>query len=442
MRILTYSINFSPELTGIGKYTGEMAKWLASRGHEVRVVTAPPHYPQWRVFPGYSSWRYRRETIAKYGEGSLEVLRCPVWVPDSPRAWKRILHLASFSVSSLPVLAKQLFWRPEVVLLIAPPFFCSPQTLCLARLSGALAWLHVQDFEVDAAFQLKDFSGSGLRRAVHFLEGRLMRNFDRASAISDRMVQRLSEKGVDRARTMVFPNWVDGETIRPLGTPNVLRSELGIPDSTIVALYSGSIGKKQGLDLLFHACQRLTTRTDIRFVFCVEGPGRDRFVHLAEQSPNVTVLPLQSTERLNELLNLADIHLLPQLADAADLVMPSKLTGMMASGRAVLATAHQGTQLAAVLEGRGLITPPGDVDAMVASLVQLAEDANLRRRLGSEAREYALLHMDRDSILTKFELSILLARGYSQPIRLELPLRPRADALGTLVMAPREGGED
>ena len=63
------------------------------------------------------------------------------------------------------------------------------------------------------------------------------------------------------------------------------------------------------------------------------------------------LLPLQPADRLNELLNLADIHLLPQRADAADLVMPSKLTGMMASGRAVLATASPGTQLATVIDG-------------------------------------------------------------------------------------------
>ena len=49
LKILLYGINFAPELTGIGKYTGEMAAWLAERGHAVRVVTAPPYYPDWKV---------------------------------------------------------------------------------------------------------------------------------------------------------------------------------------------------------------------------------------------------------------------------------------------------------------------------------------------------------------------------------------------------------
>ena len=51
-KILLYGINFSPELTSIGKYTGELAAWLAARGHQVRVVTAPPYYPAWEVTAG------------------------------------------------------------------------------------------------------------------------------------------------------------------------------------------------------------------------------------------------------------------------------------------------------------------------------------------------------------------------------------------------------
>lgn len=61
MRILVYGINYSPELTGIGKYTGEMVEWMAREGHDVRVITAPPYYPQWKVGERYSAWRYRRE---------------------------------------------------------------------------------------------------------------------------------------------------------------------------------------------------------------------------------------------------------------------------------------------------------------------------------------------------------------------------------------------
>ncbi|MBN2701505.1 MAG: hypothetical protein JXR29_08650 [Methylothermaceae bacterium] len=58
MKILMVGLNFAPELTGIGKYTGELAEWLADRGHAVRVVTAPPYYPAWRY------WRERPQPVS------------------------------------------------------------------------------------------------------------------------------------------------------------------------------------------------------------------------------------------------------------------------------------------------------------------------------------------------------------------------------------------
>jgi colanic acid biosynthesis glycosyl transferase WcaI len=447
VRILIHSINFPPEPTGIGKYTGEMAEWLAARGHAVRVVTAPPHYPQWQVFPGYSAWWWGREECvpALASTGTLEVFRCPLWVPRVPRGWRRILHLTSFALSSWPAMLRQIAWRPDVVLLIAPPLFCSPQALCVARLSGSVAWLHVQDFEVDAAFQLTDFSSLRLRRSLEAVERVLMGRFARVSAVSERMVERLAAKGVDSTRGLLFPNWVDTSVIYPLQRPRRLRDELGIGHQTVVALYSGSMGKKQGLQLLLEASRRLPSRPAIRLVICADGPGREAFAQMAQQAGSVRLLPLQPADRLNELLNLADIHLLPQLADAADLVMPSKLTGMMASGRAIVATAPAGTQLATVLEGRGIVTPPGDVDALVAAIVRLAEDPALRRRLGEEARKYAVCHMNREEILERFDLALMSARGHApRETHRGLPARQivGVPVLNELAMAPREAGED
>ena len=413
MRILVCSINFTPELTGVGKYSGEMVEWLLEQGHEVRVVTAPPHYPQWKVHEGYSAWQFSQErrsgTTASISE--LEVTRCPIWVPQVPRSWSRVLHLLSFSLSSWPAMLKNVFWNPDVVLLVAPTLFCSPQALCVARLSRAVAWLHVQDFELDAAFQLKEFSSNLLRRCIEGVERVLMRSFDHASAISEKMVQRLVAKGVGESRCVLFPNWVDTSVIYPLQHPVSLRVELGIADDSVVALYSGSLGKKQGMELLLDVSQRMAARPEVRFVFCVDGPSREQFAQVAKGSGNVVVLPLQPMSRLNELLNIADIHLLPQLACAADLVMPSKLTGMMASGKPVLATAEPGTQIAELLSQRGVVVPPGNLEAFVSGLIRLAESPELRKQLGRKAREYATTHMDRNYVLGRFELAMRDASG-------------------------------
>ena len=115
MKILIIGINYSPELTGIGKYTGEMVEYLAEMGHEIRVVTAPPYYPHWKVFAGYSGWKYKLER-----EKGITIYRCPLWVPERPKGLSRIIHLSSFALSCLPPLLLQLVWKPQIVISIAP----------------------------------------------------------------------------------------------------------------------------------------------------------------------------------------------------------------------------------------------------------------------------------------------------------------------------------
>lgn len=193
MRVLVYAINHAPEIIGAGKYVGEMAAWLTAQGHAVRVIAAPPYYPAWRVAPGHSAWRYGVEMIDQ-----ATVYRCPLYVPTRPTAPRRVLHLLSFALGSLPVALWQgALWRPDVLFVVAPALVCAPAAWLAARIGGAMAWLHIQDFEVDVAFELGLMKSPPLRRLVTFLERHLMRRFDVVSAISPRMCERLALKGVD-----------------------------------------------------------------------------------------------------------------------------------------------------------------------------------------------------------------------------------------------------
>lgn len=402
MRILIVGINYFPELTGIGKYTGEMAEWLAARGHEIRVVTAPPYYPAWRVWEGYSAWFYRRECLK-----GVKVYRCPLWVPGKASGIKRLIHLASFALSNIPVLLTQVLWKPQVVLNIAPAFFTAPAALFAARLSGAKALLHIQDFEVEAAFALGLLKMPPLQRVVGFLESWIMRQFDRVSTISHRMLENLWKKGVPESRSVLFPNWADTEGICPLKGPSPMRDKLTISPDTVVALFSGNMGQKHGLEILAEVARKLESHPKIRFVLCGEGVACSIAQSMASDLSNVNYLPLQPIEKLNDLLNLADIHLLPQRADAADLVMPSKLTGMLASGKPVVATAHLGTEVDRVVKSRGIVVTPGDADAFADALLWLAKNPEKRQRLGEAGRDYAVENLGKEKILAKFE-SVLL----------------------------------
>jgi colanic acid biosynthesis glycosyl transferase WcaI len=400
VRILVYGLNYAPEPTGIGKFTGEMAAWLARRGHDVEVVTSPPYYPEWRVGPGYSSWRWRHEII----EG-VKVHRCPLYVPRRPRGVSRLIHLISFAKSSLPVaLWRALAFRPQVLIAIAPALASAPGARLAAWLARAPVFLHVQDFEIDAAFALGIVSGGGFRRAALAIESCLLRRFDRVSTITPAMVARLAEKGVAAERRLLFPNWVDTSAIRP--APSSLRQQLNLPPGAILALYAGNMGEKQGVETLAAVAQSLAG-TPVHILLAGAGAAQPRLAAATSGMAQVHWLPIQPVARLNDLLNAADIHLMPQRADAADLVMPSKLAFMLASGRPVIAGAAPGTAVAKAVEGCGLVVAPGDGRAMAEAILTLAADERARQLLGEKARARALADWDREAILAAYEQALI-----------------------------------
>ena len=401
MKILIYSANFAPEPTGIGKYSGEMAEWLAAQGHDVRVVAAPPYYPAWKLGPGYAWPPYRQEMI-----GGARVWRAPLWVPAEPGGLKRVLHLLTFAASSMPVMLMQAFWRPDVVLTVAPAFVCAPMGWLTARLSGARAWLHIQDFEVDVAFKMGLLKGRFSRRLVRWIESKIFRRFDAVSSISARMLDHLRLKGVKPHRVRFFPNWVDINHVRPLKGESAYREELGIAPGAVVALFSGTLGNKQGLMVIPEAAKRLAHRDDVVFVICGDGVMKPQIEAACAGLRNVRLLPLQPVERLGELLGLADIHLLPQSPEAEDLVLPSKLSGMLSSGRPVIATCHEGTEIANVVSQCGAVVPPEDAESLARALGELADQPELRRDLGCKARRYAEENLARDSVLGRLVLQM------------------------------------
>lgn len=406
MKILIYGINFSPELTGTGKYTGEMARWLSEAGHEVDVVTAPPYYPQWRVQPGYSAVRYARETLA-LGGAEINVLRCPLWIPSTVSGTSRLFHLVSFAISSLAGLVWGMTRRPDLVFVVAPTFFQVPFALGVSKLWGVPSWLHIQDFEVDTAMNMGLVGGNsnrkgGLRRFAWSVESFLMKRFDRVSSITAAMTRLLARKGVSDDRIVLLPNWVSLKHIQPLGRDESLRAELAIPDEAVVVLYSGNMGEKQGLELIIEVAEILKSNPQVRFILAGTGSARDRLESTSKKLGNVTWLPLQPVERLNALLATADVHLLPQRADAADLVMPSKLTGMLASGRAIVGTAAAQTQLGLVLDDVGIRVEPGDAQGVASSILRLAADPDARLEHGQRGRRFAEETLDQDAILQQF----------------------------------------
>lgn len=397
MRILIYGINFSPELTGIGKYSGEMASWLEDQGNDILVITAPPYYPEWQIKENYSNFY----SFKKFN--NITIIRCPLFVPKSPSTVSRLLHLISFSLSSFIPVIGAIFWKPDIVMQIAPTLMCSIQTLLLSKFSNAKSILHIQDFEVDAMFSVSMKKTSRFKRIALRIEKIILKNFDVISTISQGMINKVEEKGIDSKKIFFFPNWSEIDRFLNQPKDKMYLKGLGIDPSKNIILYSGNMGEKQGLEIVIHAANKMKESQNSHFVLVGDGANKEKLKDLSNKLGlfNVTFLPLQPYKDLPVLLGSADCHLVVQKKGAADLVFPSKLTNILAVGGNAVITSSEATSLSDLCNkfpGIAVLSPPESVSDLVAGI----ERSLSMPSPNFIAKKYAKEFLNKEFILNKF----------------------------------------
>jgi colanic acid biosynthesis glycosyl transferase WcaI len=407
-RLLLIGGNFAPEPTGIGKYSGEMIQWLADNGYDCTVVTSYPYYPQWKVQAPYVKNRYWYKKEVK---GKITVYRCPQYTPAHPSGKKRIFMDTSFLLSALLKLIQVLTVRKfDVVMVVAPPFHLGLLGVLYKKIRGAKLVYHIQDLQIEAARDLGMIRSDTLIKYLFRLEKYILSKADIISSISEGMIRKIHAKtGRD---VLLFPNWVDVKLFYPLENKALLKTDFGFDAADKVILYSGAIGEKQGLEAILHTA---ATLKELKFLICGSGPYKEKLskMALALDLHNVIFFPLQPFERFNHFLNMADVHLVIQKANAGDLVMPSKLTTIMAVGGLAVITANAGTSLCEVVQQQ-------NIGMLVAAEDQPALNESIRAAVYSEAghitrnaREYALNYLAIDKIMVRFERS--LRHGHVDP---------------------------
>ncbi|MFB2772641.1 glycosyltransferase family 4 protein [Pelatocladus sp. BLCC-F211] len=400
MRILIYSYNYYPEPIGIAPLMTELAEGLVKRGHQVRVVTAMPNYPERRIYDGYKKKLY----LTEYKNG-VQIQRSYVWIRPQPNLLDRVLLDASFVITSfLPALRG---WRPDVILATSPSLPVCIPTALLGWLQNCPVVLNLQDILPEAAIHVGLIKNQLLVKAFTALEKFAYHTATKISVIADGFVENLIDKDVKANKIVQIPNWVDVNFIRPLPKENnSFRSEHQLNDKFLV-LYSGNIALTQGLETVVKAASTLQHIPDIKFVIVGEAKGLQRLQQECQNcgADNVLLLPFQPREQLPEMLAAADVGLVVQKKNVISFNMPSKIQVLLASGKALIASVpDNGTAARAIRQsGGGVVVPPEDPHALAKAILDLYQHPQKVKTLGYNSRQFAVEQYSFDQALNHYE---------------------------------------
>ncbi|PSR17658.1 colanic acid biosynthesis glycosyltransferase WcaI [filamentous cyanobacterium CCP3] len=404
MRILIYSYNYHPEPIGIAPLMTELAEGLAARGHQVRVVTAMPNYPERSIYPPYRGRLYATEK-----RNGVTIQRCFVLACQKRGLVGRLLLESSFITLSLwPALSSALGgWRPDVILNTSPSLPACLPVAILKTLFQCPSVLNLQDILPEAAVQTGLLRNPWAIRLFELLESFAYRSATRISVIAQGFRDNLLAKGVPETKMVSVSNWVDVDFIAPRPrASSEFRRRHQLQDKFVV-LYTGNIAETQGIRTAIRAAQALAAYPDIRMVIVGEGKQLavlDRFCQQLGLT-NVLLLPFVPRAELPDMLAAADVGLILQKHGVVGFNMPSKTQVLLASGRPILASvpAHGAAAQTVMASGGGIVVEPENPTALARGILDLYHQPEKAQALARQGRQYALEHYSAKRAIDRYE---------------------------------------
>lgn len=391
------SLHYPPETTGNAPYTGALAAGLTARMHRVNAIVAHPHYPEWKVRPGYGQWR-RSDVI-----DGVAVRRLRHYVPRPPRGVRRLFSELSFGVriclGRLP--------SSDVVVAVSPALFATALAALRIRLTpsrpGLVIW--VQDIYTLGMAETQEGGGVSAR-ITKFVERHVLRSADRVVVIHPRFGAYIErEMGVDPKRITIIRNWTH---LKPSPAMNKLeaRSAIDWPVDRFLVVHTGNMGAKQGLDNVVEAARLADAcSAPVQFILVGDGSERAHLEHLARGIERITFINPLGDAEYRCALAAADCLLVNELPGVANMAVPSKLTSYFDAARPVLAaTEIDGITASEIEQAKaGVVVPAGDPSSLLAAALRISHDTEQADVFGAAARRFCRESLTADAAIGAFE---------------------------------------
>ena len=389
-------LNFPPEPTGIAPYTGALAAGLAASGHKVTALVTHPHYPEWKIYKGYGGWRRLEQT------DGVRVVRLRHYVPRPPRGLRRL-------VSEISLGLRFLFSRwgsPQVVIAISPPLFASAIAVTRLRLTPRrprlIVW--VQDLYSLGMTETGE-GGAVVRIITRWVEMVTLQAADRVVVIHPRFAEFVTgELGVALERVAVVRNWTH---LRPSGEIDkaAAREMLDWPRQPVLAVHTGNMGVKQGLENVVDAARLADQEgAPVHFILVGEGGERRALEEYGRGISRLSFVDPLGDDDYRMALGAADVLLVNEKPGVSTMAMPSKLTAYFDAGRPVVAATDRGgiTASEVAAAGAGVVIPAGDPHALLGAVLAMRDKPEDSERYATNGRQHRQALLDEGVAIGKW----------------------------------------
>jgi putative colanic acid biosynthesis glycosyltransferase WcaI len=344
----------------------------------------------------------------------VRIIRVRSTVYDRAHLPGRGMNYLSYAVG---VLGRAMVTNPPdlVVCMTDPPFIGSIARIVASRFRAPLLVV-MQDVFPEIAVKLGRLRNPVVVGFLRMLIDPSLRAADRVIVIGETMKKRVAAKGVSPDRIRVIPNWGDAANVVPKPHDNqwARRHKLA---KRFVVMHSGNIGHAQNLDVLVRASTFLRDLDDLAVVLIGAGARRGELVALTRtlEADKVEIHGYQERSILSDSLSTADVHVVGLARGLAGYVVPSRIYGILAAGRPVIAATDAESETAQLVTevGCGVVVPPGNPFALAAAIRAAHDGEYDLEAMGRRAREFAEQEADRSIAMRRYEDVIIELEGAS-----------------------------
>ena len=379
MRVCFLNRSYWPDTGATGQLLTELAEDLvAQHGMEVTVISGQPL--------SYHGARPPRREV----RNGVTIVRA-TGTTFSPRRFpgRAANYMTYFAAAA--VAARRLPRQDVMVALTDPPII---GLAALAARGDRPFVFYCQDIFPEVAALLTDFRSPAVDWLLEKVNRHLVAKADAIVALGETMATRLVEgKGAERARIRIIHNWADTAAIAPAPQANEFADAHGLSGKFVV-LHAGNIGQSQNLESVIAAAELLRACHEIAFVFIGDGTARAGLEQKVRAGglTNVRFLPYQPRHLMRWTYASASVFLISLKPGLAGYIVPSKLYGILASGRPYVAAVEDDSEVADITDrfACGVRVRPGAAPEIADAILTLKGDPARREAMGRKAREAAM----------------------------------------------------